>query len=369
LTARHAAQAAHGYNLYVITHSSIMTKLTYPWPGMRKVGAAFSATVVTLLVAAFASPFASAAPATLAESPALACLTRVQGASEKPEYPQQLLDLKYGGTIPVKMVFRGPDKAPKVEIDIDKSSILSNFEYPVRDYVAGFRVPCMKDGDAPVTLHQNYVFTPNDGRKVVIPSAPVDEADAARSKQFKCMTNISSRNTPEYPRSALRDDAQGKFYINMRFDSPDLPPTITWLATAQNMALRQAVEEYVANLRIPCLEKGPIESTQIFNFFIAEDESLVLRDMTLRQFIGAARGMSRPAVFDLNSMDCPFDLRISHLRPYAASKVGELEKSVPARKPFIDWISTVTLKLGENDNNRVLGDEFTLSVPCGRVNL
>lgn len=44
-------------------------------------------------------------------------------------------------------------------------------------------------------------------------------------------------------------------------------------------------------------------------------------------------------------------------------------KPVAARRPFLDWLEGLTLDLKPQQQALVLGDEFTLTVPCGTLDL
>jgi hypothetical protein len=49
--------------------------------------------------------------------------------------------------------------------------------------------------------------------------------------------------------------------------------------------------------------------------------------------------------------------------------IGEVGESVPGRAFFIDWLSRQRLDLRARLQNRLIGQSFNLSVPCGIVNL
>jgi hypothetical protein len=68
-------------------------------------------------------------------------------------------------------------------------------------------------------------------------------------------------------------------------------------------------------------------------------------------------------------MGCPFDLRLSYYRPHRRNVVSELENTNPARAAFMDWLSMVTLNLDSANNTAILGDQITVSVPCGKLDL
>jgi len=168
---------------------------------------------------------------------------------------------------------------------------------------------------------------------------------------------------------ARREAMQGKFYVKMRFDAPDQPPTLTWLAATNNEVLRKSAEEYLLGMRVPCLRHGWIALTRVISYTIDGGPRTLFNDMTLKQFTGIAKDVPRQASFDLNSMACPFDVRVTYLQPYGRSTVAQLDKADPARAPLLDLLANVKLNLSEKQSLKVLGDQFTLSVPCGTVNL
>ncbi len=302
----------------------------------------------------------------LAQSPALACLTRASDAPALPEYPPETFARKEGGEINVELEFRGPDRAPKVRPD--KSASYAELESAVERFAKHYRVPCMGANDAPVILRQRYVFVPNDGRKVV-PSAPTDAADGARRAQLTCIVNRAGVARPSYPSSALRTGAEEKMMLRLRFGAPDLAPQLTWLTPPKHSDLRMSVEEYVSQLRMPCLNNGPIEMDEVFVFVIDGSARMVLRDMSLIELLRASKDYVVPAYFDFNAMACPFDVRLTYMRPYSPNFVGELDSSNPARKPLLEWMRNLTLATSESTQRKVLGDSMTVTIPCGKLDL
>lgn len=302
----------------------------------------------------------------LAPSPALACLTLTPGAPSTIEYPEALYKSKSSGKVIVDLEFFDPEAAPKVEV-FDQY-VESQFILVVKKHVAQFRLPCIKNGDAPVHFRQEYNFLPHDSRRVVS-STPIDLAHQKKIKQLQCIAHIKPGTRPRFPVSALRRGSQGNFFVALRFNSPDQPPVVTWLAAASDSHLKESVADFVEGLRMPCLDDTPFVSTFIYSFNIEGGSRVFLKDSDLLGFLSSAREMQKPVEFDFDTMNCPFDLRVNYRRPYAPSGIGELENSNIARKPFLAWLSKVTLDLNESDNNRVLGSIFTLHVPCGSLKL
>ncbi len=301
----------------------------------------------------------------LAPSPTIACMT-LTDKNARVEYPEFAFARKDGGVVPVELIFYAPNEAPKVRVTDDTAYY--EMIRAVERYVVHFRMPCMKIGDPPVTIRQSYVFQPNDGRKVMA-SETLDAADEARHSHLSCMTHINPGSKPDYPKISRRNEEQGKFFVEMLFTSPDKPPELKWLAASKSLPLRASIEKFVEGYRLPCLKSESLIAKQLFSFEIAYGERHILKDSTLKTLVRSAREVPQPAYFDFNTMGCPFDLRIKYFRPYSTNTVSELDSSNPARAPLLNWLSMVTLKLRGDDNIANLGNEFTLTIPCGQLDL
>lgn len=301
----------------------------------------------------------------LATSPSTACMT-LTDKNARVEYPEFAFARKEGGVVPVELIFRAPNEAPEVKVTNDTAYY--EMIRAVERYVVRFRMPCMEVGDPPVTIKQSYVFQPNDGRKVMA-SASTDTADEARNTLLACMTHVNPGSIPDYPKISRRNGEQGKFFVEMRFTSPDKPPELKWLAANKSIPMRASIEKFVEGYRNPCLKSEQLTTKKLFSFQIQYEERFALKDSTLKTLIRSAREVPQPAYFDFNTMGCPFDLRMKYFRPYASNSVKELESSNPARAPLLNWLSMVTLKLREDDNIANLGNEFTLTIPCGQLDL
>jgi hypothetical protein len=321
---------------------------------------------LALLGLAAAGPMPAAAQSVLTTSAALACLTPPAGERGLPEYPRDQLDRKDSGTVKAELLFTAPDKAPVFRHL--GPYVGRAFEDAVQRHVQAWRVPCMPADGEPVRLLLDFVFNPSDGRRVA-GSPPVDAADLQRRLQLRCLTRIEPGQQPEYPDAARRRDAQGNFLIRLRFESPTQPPKATFVAEARDHALKSALEDWVNGYRLPCMGATPIETEMVFAFRLDGGERTRIRDLTLRQFVSSVRNLPRPAYFDFQAMGCPFDLRVSYRQPFSRNGVFELEKSLPERQPFLDWLSQLALRLPEKTQLEVLGDTFTLSVPCGKLDI
>lgn len=298
-------------------------------------------------------------------SAALSCLTT--GASERPAYPEDSLRRKDGGTVKLELEFAGPDAPPRVTV-LNENVTFEALTDATRRHVAGFRIPCMAPGSPPVRLRQDYVFVPNDGRKVMS-SRPVDLAQPDKAARLSCMSHVDGEIAPAYSDAARREGVEGNVYAELRFTSPHVEPEVRILAVERRKArLTDALHVYAKGLRLPCLTGEAASFRILYHFRLDGGKRVILSDMSLSSFLGAVQQLP-PAYFDMNTMGCPFDLRIDYMQPHAANSVGELDTVRPERKPLMDWLSSLRFKLLESVNTSLLGDSFTLHVPCGILDL
>ena len=313
--------------------------------------------------------WATAAGAQIVSMPvsqAIECLTPPEAERGVPEYPAQELKRKDGGTIRVELVFTAPDAEPAVRVLT--TNAFSRLVDAVRDHVRKFRVPCLPPGGEPVRLDQQYVFRPGDARPVFA-LEPVDQADAERDRQAACLMRITPGEYPAYPTAMLRQGAQGSFLVRLRFTSPSSAPELSFLAEPSfGGALKASVEEFVQGYRLPCLRGEPKTMQLAFVFRVEGGDRTFLQDMPLLQFLRSARTLP-PAQFDFGSMGCPFDLQVTHFQPFAVNVVSQIGESRPERSDFMRWIARIPLRLTDNQAQELLATDFTLSVPCGRLDL
>jgi hypothetical protein len=322
--------------------------------------------MLALLCAAAAAAPAWAQQVSPSPSAALACMTPAAAERGVPVYPPEQLERQDGATVRVELLFDGPQAAPRLR-RLDELFIDEPFVRAVRDHVQRLRVPCMPAGAEPVRVQQTYVFRPDDGRDVVA-LPPRDVESARRAAQRECLTRIAPPAFPEYPPAALRSDLQGSYLVRLRFASPTDPPEAGIVAGPEHRVLRRALLDFLPGYRLPCQQGEPVELDMNFVFRIEGGPRTLLKDMTLRQFVGLARDVP-PARFDFHTMGCPFDLRVQHFQPFKPHVVGQLGEARPERLDFVEWLSQVALKLDEPTALAVLGNDFTVSVPCGTLDL
>lgn len=84
----------------------------------------------------------------------------------------------------------------------------------------------------------------------------------------RCLTGPSE---PEYPFVAWKMEQSAEVKAQLRFTAPDRPPEAEIQVTGgedQAPAFKEAVRVHVAQLRLPCLERGagPVQLSQIYDF-------------------------------------------------------------------------------------------------------
>ena len=322
--------------------------------------------IAALLAAAALAVPAAQAQALLSHSEALACLTPPPDARGVPEYDPELVRRKDGGTIKVELEFRAPDAAPVVRVLSD--TYLRALLDSVRQHVRGYRVPCLPSGSQPARLVFEFVFTPEDGRPVHrLP--PMDANEAAQREAMKCLTRADAQRVPKYPRRAVREELQGLYLLKLTFSSPTAPPALAFLYGPDHTLLRESLREFAAGYRLPCIDAAPVNGVIEFTFQIDGGTRSVMRDMTLQQLLNAATRYTQPVVFDLDAMGCPFDVRMRILQPYLSNAVAQVGERQAAREPLLRWLSEMHFKIAADKLEGVIGKPFTVSVPCGKVDL
>jgi hypothetical protein len=236
----------------------------------------------------------------------------------------------------------------------------------VKAHVQKFRVPCLPAGAEPARIVFTFDFIPNDGRKVIAWN-PVDALDPAKMSLQQCMTRITGGEQPEYPIRAREKEVQGNFYVRLTFASATAAPEVTIVDGPRDFALRDSIMRFSAGFRLPCLTDGPVNLARVFSFRLEGGDRKFVKDLTLQQFLGAVTALPQPVYFDTSKMGCPFDVRVSHMQPYLPNWVGEVDSANPERRAFLEWLASLQLRV--TPPHRILGDIFTVSVPCVIVDL
>ena len=319
--------------------------------------------MLALLSACAAQAQSGGALVALPDVSPTACVTTITGATS-PVYPKEQLALKQEAVVRVRLVFSEPGAAPKATVFHNLGP--DAFSAAVLEHAASYRLPCMAAGAAPVVATQEFRFT-LDERKVFYGEL---RDEPGRTRVIACVTGDQRR--PEYPRDLSGPAPQGNVVVKLRFSSASGEPAVTILTDAGSRVLRRVVLDHVRRYRMPCLAEsgGPVDAMQTFFFRLEGEQQYTLRDLTLRQLVG---GIDKPEQqhvrFDFSTMACPFDVRLDLYQPFAKNVVGEVERSDPNRREFIEWLKGLALKLPDAAARQVIGQSMTVSVPCGKQGL
>lgn len=302
----------------------------------------------------------------LAPSAAIDCMTPAPAQRGTPAYPEGMLEHGEGARVLVELVFDRPDRKPEVEVL--ESQGRGEFVTAVKDHVTRFRIPCAAAADLPVRLRQEYLFRP-DGRKVLW-TTPNDLGDAARRRVLECMAAKDGSKNPGYPIWARRAGAQGRVLAKLRFTGPDLPPEVSVHAASRAVRLlaKQTVQPWAEGLRLPCMEGFAVESFIEFVFMLEGEPPYGFRNTDFVSFLRMAKNLEQPgAVFDTQTMGCPFDVALDYRQPYYPNRVGEREAAQPSRRLLLEWLSTLVLDLKPGEQDAVAGDTANFTVPCIKI--
>lgn len=73
--------------------------------------------------------------------------------------------------------------------------------------------------------------------------------------------------------------------------------------------------------------------------------------------------------FDFDAMACPFKLRFEPRMPYAKNDVASIGAANEDRREFIEWLKGLTLKIPAHKRPYIIGETFSVAVPCGELDL
>lgn len=315
---------------------------------------------LTAALLALAATVPARADVALAPSEALRCMTPAEAERQSLQYPPAALEAKAGGLVRAEMVFEGPAVAPTVTI---LGRTYAPLAQAVTEHLRSHRVPCLAPGQKAV-ITQEFKFDPTDGRRVLwtnMRESPKDE-DARRTGCAATMPRAT------YPAEAARRGQAGVVALRLRFNDNVSPPEVTVLDESPGDALIRSTVDLVSASRMSCNIGRPVDFH--FYYHYGDGRTTVLNDVPLRTYLRGVKGIQQAQVyFDFNELKCPFDVRVRMMQPVRDNLVGELGEAVPERVFFLDWLSRQRLDLTPGQQNRLIGQSTTISVPCGTLNL
>lgn len=292
------------------------------------------------------------------------CLVVEAGAPETPDYPFEAFKSSRRGGTTVRLEFSAPDKPPRVTV-LERTEEV--FAEAVRAHARYLRVPCLKPNEGPVFLERDYVFRPDDQQ--VLWFSARDSTAAEDSRLMKCRVHLKSQSIPEYPSWLRREGLQGRVIASIRFDAPDLPPTTAVYSRPAAQYLAEEIEQWAKGLRLPCHPGRPVQSVMVFHY-ILDDSGYGFKNVPFRNLLGSTAGIEQQRLdFDTTTMGCPFDVEFWYRRPHLPNRVGEIGERNAARRPLLEWMETIELKLSRVALDSVYGDNTRITIPCTRIDL
>lgn len=322
-------------------------------------------------LAAAAGLLASAAALALPETkpeptPAVDCARVKAGSPQLPEYPFDEYKSGKPGRVQATVTLPGGLFGNTVEIQASEGG--APFEAEVRRWLRTVEAPCLASGETAV-LRYDFVFQPD--RREVAPSEPQDARAAEREALFKCMKHVEDLKAPAYPGFALRKQLQGRVMGYLTFSASDRPPQLEMLQRRSAEEFRGEIERWAAGLRLPCHPgQGPMKARVLFIFRIEGDSAFGFKPVRVLDLLANGKGVrERPLALDTTQMGCPFDLRLTYLRPDRPNIVGEVGHSDPRRRPLLELLRTLELDMRTHTLDAVYADTADVAVPCFRLNL
>lgn len=300
---------------------------------------------------------------------ALQCLVK---SGTAPAFPPRQLEKRLGGFLRIKLVFTHPDRAPKLETLFRSGA--QEHEDEVERYLNNYRLPCLKPGQK-IEAVQEFSFDPNNFGKV-------HWNDLRHSPNNTGGFDHACIRTPERQLSHFEDKAlssnikrkaNGNVIARMRFTKTNAPPEVKVVYDNGNANWRNSVLAHLDEYRMTCPipEGEAIVIEQQFSYAAStRSYDYALKDTDLVKFLGFVKDIDKQKVnFDLDSMACPFEVVWGVGMPAFKNRVGQVGTPNPNRLEFIAWLETLTLNVGPDVFDQILGNKFKIYVPCGKINL
>ena len=304
---------------------------------------------------------------------ALKCLASQRPEHKRPDYPATALASAKGAIVRVRLHFTAAEQGPRVDVAYNNGDEV--FVQAVRAFVADYRLPCLAEAPGVVDAIQEFQFVIKAPDPVVYWNKPRDDLNGIDQLTPECEKSaaaVATANPPLYPARFLREGQTGSVLVRLKFVSTDAAPEVEILYES-NKVFTGAVQRAIERYRLPCLAPrgGPVIATQLFTFLLeGMPHSVVKPAVAFPQFAGLISDLSKQHVrFDFNTMGCPFDVKVGLYQPYMRNRVGEVSETDPSRREFVEWLRTVTLNIPTENFKTMIGQEFTVAVPCAVLDL
>lgn len=310
-----------------------------------------------------ASALAQTRVAELSPAQALSCLQR-------PERPPKFPAWRSGhasqdtGFVRVMMHFQAPDQAPRIELMANTAS--EAMQDQVFSYLRWYRLPCLQPSDGVVKAVQEFSFRNSPNLPFPVPPEPSPEAD--------------SKSCLVMPRKGISAWSMGHdlshVLVQFRFTGgAGAEPEVKLRYSNAAPSLQKLVQAYVAQYRMPCRVDGD-KAAEFEQQFTFKPEASVRRVVFARPLALDAllalleNRQGLDAIFDLDTMACPFTLRYAVQQPALPNQVTQAGKPEASRLPLIQWLAAQRLAIQDATLlNQMFGSTLEVHVGCGKLDL
>lgn len=285
-----------------------------------------------------------------------ACLQREKALEPLPE---KTVDNRNNGLLRFKLRFEHAEKAPKIELLFGNAD--SDMERIARRYLSGYRVPCLHQGDHPIEVVQEFSF-----------SRWGSEPAVALRDQLTRLKFDLPKSVPE-----LKGYELGKALVEYSFVDGQEEPELRYVFSSVGRDAKRVIERYAKQVRLRDSDgqPRPIKVMQPWAFVDPRSRGtrykLNKEDFGLLEFLRLTKNLNENLVdLDLDSMACPFAVRLNLRQPYEANAVREIDSLDPNRAYLLRWLSKLQLRFKDEEEQKDLfGSDFRISIPCGRLDL
>lgn len=295
------------------------------------------------------------------EAQRLGCLVK---PDNPPRYPQRnKLDREHGA-MRLMLKFSKPDAKPAVEVLFNAAR--EDMQDQVFDYVARYRLPCLRPEDGEVTAVQDFSFQNND-------RDPTPMLVDTEGRPPLCV--VMPRRQLDYRMGIGRPETEHLVAeISFKGDGQQ-PPEVRFSYSRASARFEQAVREWVSEYRMPCrsAQDKPRVIEQRFSMYPDNKRRYGFRRerFPLAEFLAMTREPTKlDAHFDLKTMGCPFKVDFVVGGGGYPNKASVRGRADPNRAGFLAWLQGLQLDFKTEDMaNDLFGAELQVDVPCGTLDL
>lgn len=321
-------------------------------------------TVAALAAALFAVTASAQTEITaISEAQRLACLAKPPMSLR---YPQRNVLDRSEGAMRLQLKFTSPSAPPAVQVLYNTAR--EDMQSLVYDYVAGYRLPCLRPQDGDVSAVQEFTFRKLDRDPEPVPSHGADgdrpACVVAPRRDMAYMTSGARRSPVEHVIAELTFSGDG-----------EQPPEVKHVYAKASGRFKQAVHFEASDYRMPC--RTAKDKPQVFQvrFSMLPDSkrraAFQRERFSLMEFLAMTREPAKlRAYFDLATMNCPFSVQYTIGNEEWPNEAVATGPADPNRAVFLAWLRSLQLQTASSDMaNDLFGSKLQIDVPCGVLNL